>query len=78
MHQTGRARPTVVDYLCEFIRADKPASVEAWVAADIYERVAAAVKEHGSGRLKPLFIALEEKISYDGIRVVVAHLTKDQ
>ena len=48
------------------------------MAADIYERVAKAVKEHGSARLKPLFVALEEKISYDDIRVVVAHLTKDQ
>ncbi len=78
MHQTGRARPTVVDYLCEFIRADKPASVENWVGAELFERIAAVVAEHGSGKLKPLFIALEEKVSYDDIRVVVAHLSKDQ
>jgi ATP-dependent DNA helicase RecQ len=78
MHQTGRARPTVLDYLCEYIRQDKPASVAAWVREDVYARVAKAVKEHGSAKLKPLFIALEEKISYDEIRVVVAHLTTDQ
>ena len=28
--------------------------------------------------IKPLFIALEEKVSYDDIRIVVAHLSKDQ
>ncbi len=78
MHQTGRARATVVDYLCEFIRLDKPAAVTTWVAADVYGKVAEAVGKHGSVRLKPLFIALEEKVSYDEIRIVVAHLNKDQ
>jgi ATP-dependent DNA helicase RecQ len=77
MHQTGRSRPTTVDYLCDYIRVDRPASVKTWVSADIYERVAAAVKQHGSTRLKPIFLALEEKVSYDDIRIVVAHLNKD-
>jgi hypothetical protein len=27
--------------------------------------------------LKPLFLALAEKVPYDEIRIVVAHLTKD-
>jgi ATP-dependent DNA helicase RecQ len=75
IHQTGRSRGTVADYLCDFIRAEKLKSIDAWVAAETYERIAAAVKEHGSTRLKPLFIALEEKVSYDEIRIVVAHLT---
>jgi ATP-dependent DNA helicase RecQ len=78
MHQTGRARATVADYLYEFIRQEKPASVAVWVGADVYARVAEAVGKHGSAKLKPLFIALEEKVSYDEIRVVVAHLNKDQ
>ena len=75
MHQTSRARPTVVDYLCEFIRADKTgAESRTWVAADIYERMwRRPSKNMAALRLKPLFIALEEKISYDDIRVVVAH-----
>jgi ATP-dependent DNA helicase RecQ len=78
MHQTARARATVVDYLCEFIARDKPASIETWISAEQYERIAAVVRQHGSGRLKPLFVALEEKVPYDEIRIVVAHLTKDQ
>jgi hypothetical protein len=43
----------------------------------LYSRIAAAIGEHGSARLKPLFLALEEKVSYDDIRIVVAHLNKD-
>jgi ATP-dependent DNA helicase RecQ len=78
MHQTGKSRGTAIDYLCDFIREDMPPSIETWVAADVYDRIAAAVRQHGSARLKPLFIALDEKVSYDDIRVVVAHLAKDQ
>ncbi len=77
IHQTGRARTTIVDYLSDFIRQEKPASIDAWVTPELNARIAAAVKEHGSARLKPLFVALEEKVSYEEIRIVVAHLTKD-
>ena len=78
VHQTGRARTTVTEYLCDFIVQEKPASVETWVAAELYDRVAAMVRQHGCGKLKPLFIALEEKVTYDEIRIVVAHLSRDQ
>jgi ATP-dependent DNA helicase RecQ len=78
VQQTTRARRTVVEYLCDFIRQDKPACVETWITPELYNRIASAVREHGSGRLKPLFLALEEKVPYDEIRIVVAHLTKDQ
>jgi ATP-dependent DNA helicase RecQ len=78
IHQTGRARTTIVEYLCDFIVLEKPASIETWIAPELYDRIAAAVREHGSARLKPLFIAMEEKVSYDDIRIVVAHLSKDQ
>jgi ATP-dependent DNA helicase RecQ len=74
IHQTGRARTTILDYLADYIRQEKPASVDTWVAPDQYQRIAAAIKEHGSARLKPIFIALDEKVPYDEIRVVVAHL----
>ena len=78
IHQTGRTRPTVVEYLCDYIARDRPASITTWIAPDLYQRIAAAVQQHGSGKLKPLFIALGEKVPYDDIRVVVTHLTKDQ
>jgi ATP-dependent DNA helicase RecQ len=75
MHQTGRGRSTVMDYLCEFIRETRPASVEKWVSQEVYDRVVAAARQVGTQRLKPIFIALGEKVPYDDIRVVLAHLT---
>jgi ATP-dependent DNA helicase RecQ len=77
MHQTGRARTTVMDYLAEFIRAEKADDVSPWVAQDVYDRIASVARRVGTARLKPIFIELNEQQSYDEIRVVVAHLTRD-
>ncbi len=74
MHQTGKARSTVHDWLAEFIREERPKSIAVWVADDVYQKVAAAARRAGTERLKPIYIALGEKISYDEIRLVVAHL----
>ncbi len=74
MHQTGRGRSTVVDYLCEFIRQTKPATLTPWVEEALYERIAMAARQAGSDRLKPIFLLLGEKVSYDDIRLVLAHL----
>jgi ATP-dependent DNA helicase RecQ len=78
MHQTGRARSTVCDYLTEYVREEKPPSIAAWVSETIYEQVAAAARRVGSDRLKPIFITLGEKVPYDEIRLVVAHLAVAQ
>ena len=78
MHQTGRSRSTVCDYLAEYVREEKPPSIAAWVTDAVYEQVAAAARRVGSDRLKPIFIALGEKVPYDEIRLVVAHLAVAQ
>jgi ATP-dependent DNA helicase RecQ len=78
IHQTARARGTIIDYLCDFIHREKPEKIDVWITPDAYERIAAAVKQHGGERLKPLFIALDEKVPYEDIRVVVAHLARNQ
>jgi ATP-dependent DNA helicase RecQ len=75
MHQTGRARATIMDYLCEYIRREKPANIDRWLAKDVCDRVAAAAQQHGSDRLKPLYIALSEEVSYDEIRIALAYLS---
>ncbi len=77
MHQTGRGRSTVVDYLCEFIRLQPGVSVSTWLADDVYQKIEVAAKQVGIERLKPIFIALEEKVSYDEIRIAVAHLARE-
>jgi ATP-dependent DNA helicase RecQ len=74
MHQTERARSTINDYLAEFIRRERPPNIKQWIADDVYERVAAAARQVGRGFLKPIFLALGESISYDEIRLVLAHL----
>lgn len=74
MHQTGRGRSTVVDYLCEFIRQQPQAPISTWLADDVYQKIVAAARQVGTERLKPIFVALEEKVSYDEIRLAVAYL----
>jgi ATP-dependent DNA helicase RecQ len=74
MHQTSRSRPTVMDYLCDFIREKRPTAISAWVSEGLSERIAAAARQVGTERLKPIFIALGEEVPYDDIRLVVTFL----
>ncbi len=60
--------------LAEYILWKKPSDVSRWIKPDIYDRVAAAARKVGTARLKPIFLELEEKIPYEEIRLVVAHL----
>jgi ATP-dependent DNA helicase RecQ len=73
-HQTGLTRSTVTEYLAEFVRAERPASILQWVPEAVCERVAVAAAIHGTARLKPVFLELNEEVSYDAIRVVFAFL----
>jgi ATP-dependent DNA helicase RecQ len=74
MAQIGRARSTVTEYLCDYIREERPASVTPWVPDQLYQRVAAVTRQFGLERLKPLHVALGETVPYDDIRIVVTHL----
>ena len=74
MHQMSLSRSTVMDYLAQFIRSAKLPSISGWVPDEMYRRVAEAARQNGLDRLKPIFIALGEKVDYDTIRLVVAHL----
>ena len=72
--QTGRAVSTISEYLAEFILAERPDSIEIWVPESEYQRVAAAIKRHGSQRMKPIFSALNQAVPYNQIRAVAVHL----
>jgi ATP-dependent DNA helicase RecQ len=74
MEKTGLARSTVTEYLAGFVQVEKPASLEAWVDEVTYQRVREALRQVGSDRLKPIFLALGEKVPYEQIRLVIAHL----
>jgi ATP-dependent DNA helicase RecQ len=73
MHELSLARSTVCDYLVQFVQAEKPAEITAWVPDDVYQEVSAAAQEVGATRLKPIFDALGGQVSYDAIRLVLAH-----
>jgi ATP-dependent DNA helicase RecQ len=74
MAQIGRARSTVTEYLCDYIREERPASVTPWVPDQLYQRIAAVARQFGMERLKPLHVALGETVPYEDIRVVLTHL----
>ena len=74
MRELKYARTTAVEHLAEYIRTAKPASIAAWVADDVVERVTAAVRQVGGERLKPIYLALGEKVPYDDIRLALAYL----
>ena len=70
----GKAESTARDYLCCYIYQERPDSIDAWIDQATQDRVRAAAKEHGSQRLKPIFLALNQEVSYDAIRVVLTHI----
>ena len=72
--QMGLAASTVAEYLAEFVQFEKPASIFGWVPEDMCERIAAAAEMHGTARLKPVFLELNEEVPYDQIRIVFAFL----
>ncbi|MCZ2344089.1 MAG: DNA helicase RecQ [Bacteroidales bacterium] len=74
MGETGLARSTIVEYLTEWIQQEAPASVATWVSDEIYVEVAAAARELGDAKLKPICDLLNQQVSYDQIRIVLAHL----
>ena len=65
---------TITEYLAEFIRIEKPKSIFGWVPEVVCERVAAAAEIHGTAKLKPAFLEMNEEVSYEHIRIVFAFL----
>ncbi|HVT45232.1 MAG TPA: RecQ family ATP-dependent DNA helicase [Thermoanaerobaculia bacterium] len=74
METTGRARSTVVEYLSQYIEEERPSSISRWIPDDRYAAIAGAATKEGVERLKPIRDRLGESVSYDEIRLVLAHL----
>jgi ATP-dependent DNA helicase RecQ len=74
MRRTGRARGTLVEYLCDYIRQEQPATLRPWMADELCQRITTAARQFGTDRLKPLYLALGETVPYDDIRLVVTYL----
>ena len=73
MSYTVRAHSTVTAYLLEFIAEHRPQRIDAWIDPAVYDRVVAAAVGAESPRLKPLHDQLGGAVSYDDIRLVLAH-----
>ena len=73
MSYTMRAHSTVVAYLQEYIAEHRPPRIDAWIDPAVYDRVVAAAVGAESLRLKPLHEQLGGAVSYDDIRLVLAH-----
>jgi len=73
MALTARARSTISGYLADFIVTERPRSIDAWIPREQYDTIAPAVERLGTERLKPIYEEFEGRISYDDIRLVVAH-----
>ncbi len=69
-----RTPRTVEQYLVEWIAANEPPSVEAWVPENTYSLVANVAQDIGMDFLKPIYERLNGTIPYDQVRIVVAHL----
>lgn len=70
--RTERALSTVSGYLEEWIEKNGIADPSPWVSAKDARKIEAALSLCGEDRLKPIFEALEGKLTYGQIRVVIA------
>ena len=71
---TGRARSTVAGYLADFITTERPDTIERWVPRDHYDAITPVAARLGTDRLKPIYDEFEGRMTYDDIRLVVAHV----
>jgi ATP-dependent DNA helicase RecQ len=74
MEDLGQGRSHVMNYLDDYVRAERPRSLAPWVPDDVYQRIAAAARRFGTGRLQPITLALGEQFPSETIRLVLAHL----
>jgi ATP-dependent DNA helicase RecQ len=74
MNLTGRAHSTIAGYLADFIMTECPLTIDKWIDPAQYAAIAPIAARLGTERLKPIYEELEGRISYDVIRLVVAHL----
>jgi ATP-dependent DNA helicase RecQ len=72
--KAGLAVSTVQAYLVEWVQDTQPRTLSPWVEAETEARIREAIKESGSGRLRPVFEALNEEVSYDQIRLVMTSI----
>ena len=71
---TGRAPSTVTEYLVDYIERQGLRDPAAWLESALFGRIQSIAEKMESGRLKPIFEALEGTVDYDRIRIALACL----
>ncbi len=69
-----RAESTVYGYLFDWLRRERITDPSPWVAEENRRLIEEAASTCGLDLLKPIYLALEEKITYNEIRIVVTCL----
>jgi ATP-dependent DNA helicase RecQ len=69
-----RTLRSVIALVAEMIERGDTEFQPAWLAPELYDRIAAACQKLGTERLKPLKEVLPPETTYEQIRLVVAHL----
>jgi len=75
MHQPAEAGLPSWIICASFIRLQPDVHHLNLAAGDVYQKIESLQNKSASSALKPIFIALEEKMSYDEIRIAVAYLS---
>ena len=63
--------------MVEYIAVEKPVSIRVWVEKSFEMRIREAARDAGIDRLKPVFLALNEQVDYDAIRIVLAKMRNE-
>jgi len=74
----GRKVQTVVAMVAGLIESGEARFQQSWFKPETFAKIAAACRRLGLDKMKPLKDTLPEEISYDEIRLVVAHLRAQQ
>jgi ATP-dependent DNA helicase RecQ len=72
--QSGQAESTIVQYLADYIHAERLSSPLPWVDHQTFESVRQAAEQAHDGQLKTIYEILEGRIDYAQIRICVACL----
>ena len=73
-----RAESTVLGYLQEYLSDQKITDATSWVKQETIQRIEGAIKKTGIGPLKPVYLALDEEIGYNEIRIVMSCMTNTE
>jgi len=69
---------TIVSHLAELIEKEQPVDIDRLVKPEIQKEIIAAIEEVGDEKLTPIYEYLQERYSYDDIKLVRAFLRSDR